>query len=330
MKQYNHNDLNSSNWQIDDMSNLIALREDIHTAFDRQRMFAIVPKQGKWNIHFSQPSHNLGPLYHGVGAQLNDEVAREHVLARFAWAIFPLVQAFVQQGPKRWIRALVADDMGFGIEKKESMDLAAITDQFFPPRERSQSPKKRGRTADGDPPEVETREAGSMVCKRVKAMVTRGDQAREVSELHRQRASDVPQRCNDITSPPTPSATRRLGTSTAAILPCRDSSIPPTEDVELPFDNPDNGIDDPDPRVQQLYMDESRLDRLRRLELKRRRPYHNPDLFCCDYDKGTAAVHAAIKGEGDWDAYPLCGECLGGEYLPLAADLDERESIHGS
>lgn len=330
MHRYNRNDLLPSNWQTDDMSNLIALRQDIHTAFDRQRMFAIVAKRGEWVIYFLQPSHNLGPQYHNVTARLNDEVAREHVLARFAWAIFPLVQKFVQQGPNRWIRALVTDQRGIGVVEEESMDITTITNRFFPLRERGQSPKKRNKTDDEDPPEEQDRERELRVCKGKKVIGTRDDQAMEASELNRRRASDAPHSYHDTASLPTPSATRRLSISAPATPPIRDLSVPPTEKVQLPFGYPENGIDDPDPRVQQLYLTESRLDRLRRLELKRRRPYYNPDLFCCDYDKGTAAVHAAIKGEGDWDAYQLCGQCLGGEYLPLAADLDEKESIQGS
>ncbi|KAL8935126.1 MAG: hypothetical protein Q9216_005576 [Gyalolechia sp. 2 TL-2023] len=325
MGQYNQNDLLSSTWQTDDMSNLIALREDIHTAFDRQRMFVLVPKQGIWMTHFLQPSHILGPMYHNVRAQLNDEVACEHVLARFAWAIFPLVQAFVQQGPRRFIRALVTDDNGYGVEVNESMDLATITQRFFPSRERSQSPKKRVRADEDDPDGTQGQATGTdNVCKRRRVEVTQDDQDMDASRLHRRRARDVPHgRRNRISLPSTP-ATQNSGTDTTATAASLKHCITPIEDVHLPFDCSHNGIDDPDPRVQQLYSSESRLDRLRRLEVQRRRPYHNPGLFCCDYDRKTAAVHAAIKGEGDWEASQLCGECLGGEFSSLAADLDNE------
>lgn len=83
------------------------------------------------------------------------------------------------------------------------------------------------------------------------------------------------------------------------------------------------GITDEDPGVQQLYADEDKYERLRQLEIERRRPRHNPDLLCCDYDRDRDKVWAALKREGSWDAYELCNECLGGEYLPLAADLDD-------
>ncbi|KAL9030104.1 MAG: hypothetical protein Q9196_001744 [Gyalolechia fulgens] len=310
MSVYNLSYLLSPDCTVDDMSNLIALREDIHTAFDRQRMFAVVVKQGKWMIHFLQPSHHLGPLYHNVKARLNDEVAPEHVLARFAWAIFPLVRLFLHQGPRRSIRALVTDQNGYPVEENAIMDVAAISDRFFPPRTRSQSPKKRARTDDEVPDEFQEREAVGTWDKR----------ATNACGLHVKGASGVPKSRIDETSLPT---LQHFGTSTTAATPDRGPTVPPTEDVQLQFDYDGDGIDDPDPRVHRLYLGESRLDRLRRLELKRRRPYHNPNLFCCDYDRKTAAVHAAIKGEGDWDEYQLCGECLGGEYLPRAGELDD-------
>ncbi|KAI4276040.1 MAG: hypothetical protein L6R38_005761 [Xanthoria sp. 2 TBL-2021] len=320
MDQYNQSYRLSPECTTDDMSNLIALREDIHTAFDRHCMFVFVAKQDKWLIHFLEPSNNLGPQYHNVNARLNDGVASEHVLARFAWAIFPMVRPFLGRGPKRWVRALVTDEDGSRVEEKAFMDLATITQRFFPPRTRSQSPKKRVRTDDDIADDSQEREAGQGVRKRRKFMQT--------SELHHEGASDIPRSRSDATSLSALSASKHPSTSTLTATSKPVPSIPPTKDVKLPSKYHDNGIDDPDPRVHHLYSDESRLDRLRRLELKRRRPYHNPDLFCCDYDKRTAAVYAAIKGEGDWDAYQLCDECLGGEYLPREADLDEKEDTH--
>ncbi|KAL8900518.1 MAG: hypothetical protein Q9207_005654 [Kuettlingeria erythrocarpa] len=324
MSQYNHSDLLSATWQTDDMSNSIALREDIHTAFDRQRMFVVVPKQGSWIIHFLQPSHLLGPLYHNARARLNDEVAREHVLARFAWAIFPLVQAFVQQGPKRSIRALVTDENGYGVEENELMDLATITSRFFPPHERSQSPKKRSRAEEGDPNALQGGGIETRGSKRSKVEVTSDSPATGASEPYRRRASDLLHGRSDIAGFPTLPATYFTAT-----IADPDRPITPPEETPLPFESKDNGIDDPDPRVQQLYAGESRLDRLRRLEVARRRPYHNPHLFCCDYGRKTAAVHAAVKEEGDWEASQLCAECLGGEFLPLAVEMEDNEGTPG-
>lgn len=322
MDQYNQSYRLSPDCTTDDTSNLVALREDIHTAFDRHRMFVFVPKQDDWLIHFLEPSQDLGPQYHNVKARLNDGVSREHVLARFAWTIFPLVRPFLERGPKRWVRAMVTDDDGSSVEEKAFMDLQTITHRFFPPRTRSQSPKKRGRIDDDDGPnEHQERDMGTHIRKRRKFAQTSG--------LHDERASDVSQSCSDTRCLPTLSTTKEFSTSPTTTTAYPDPSTPPTTDVQLPSDHYDDGIEDPDPRVHQLYSRESRLDRLRRFELKRRRPYDSPELLCCDYDKRTAAVHAAIKGEGDWDAYQLCDECLGGEYLPREAWSDEEEGIQG-
>ncbi|KAL8823575.1 MAG: hypothetical protein Q9170_008346 [Blastenia crenularia] len=305
MRQYNQSYHLSPDCTTDDMSNLIALREDIHTAFDRRRMFAIVAKHGGWMIHFLQPSHSLGPLYHNIKVKLDDEVAPEHVFTRFAWAIFPLVRPFLQQGPKRSIRAWVMDDNGYSVEKNAIMDGDAIRTRFFP---RSKSSNKRNRTDDEDMAEGEERGMKSSSYKRLKVADGWDNEAKNASRLHRENQDDTSQSHGDGPSLPPPSATEEaLETSVAEI---------PQKTIRTPIDNCDNGINDPDPRIRQLYYGESDLDRLRRLELKRRRPYYNPSLFCCDYNRRTAVVHTAIKGEGDFDEYQLCGECLGGEYLP--------------
>ncbi|KAL9029915.1 MAG: hypothetical protein Q9196_001902 [Gyalolechia fulgens] len=93
------------------------------------------------------------------------------------------------------------------------------------------------------------------------------------------------------------------------------------EEHMLEYDCDNDGVDDPDPRIRDWYQDEEPIDRVRRLEVKRRRPYPKPELFCCDYDKKDRVCHAAVKGEGDWDAYHLCGECMGGEYELRAQDV---------
>ncbi|KAL9011002.1 MAG: hypothetical protein Q9173_004115 [Seirophora scorigena] len=320
MDQYNQSYGITLDCTTKDLSNLIALRQDIHTAFDRHRMFVFVPKQDKWLIHFLEPSNTLGPLYHNVKASLNHGIAHEHVLARFAWAIFPMVRSFLERGPKRWVRASVTDEDGSKLEENAFIDGTTITQRFFPPRTRSESPKKRVRTDDGIEDDFQEREVGQGGHKRRKFTQTSG--------LHREGTCDTPRIRSNATSLLTLPAPKDPSISTLTASSERDLSLPATEGFKLPSKYHDDGIDDHDPRVHQLYVRESRLDRLRRLEVKRRRPYHNPDLFCCDYDKMTAVAYAAIKGEGDWDAYQICDECLGGEYLPRAADLDEKEDTH--
>ena len=305
MTQYNKSYTKSPACTTDDMSNLVSLRKDIHTAFDRERLFAIVAKEGTWIVHFLDGSEDLCPLYHNMKANISHDIAPEHLLTRFAWAIFPRVQQFLQQGPSRWIRQAVKDGKGNLVEETLEIDTARITTQFFPLR--SESSRKRGRPDDDLPDSVQDAETGARECKRSKTTDTK-----------HKKSSD-----GDFDSADTPplSITRHISSSIAS----SHHPTSPPEDSNLHFDLKNDGIDDPDPRLHQFYQGEDRLDRLRRLELKRRRPCYNPQLFCCDYAKKEDVFHAALKDEGDWEAYDLCDECLGGEYQLRAEALDEKE-----
>ncbi|KAL8993078.1 MAG: hypothetical protein Q9169_006613 [Polycauliona sp. 2 TL-2023] len=313
----------SHDYKTDDLSNLITLRKDIHIAFDR-RMFVFMPKQGKWLVHFLEPSRALGPFNHNVSARMNGGIAQEHVLARFAWAIFPMVATFLKQGSKRWIRALVTDENGAKKEENTYISGSEITQRYFPSRTRSNSPQKRARPADDDDDDDDDEIAEDVQNRKMRQGTYKRTKMVQPSKLHNESARDMPRVQKDavVTSPQDPSTSPLPPTSE------RDLSIPTTKDIMVPSNYQDDGIEDPDPRVHFLYSTETPLDRLRRLELKRRRPYYNPSLFCCDYDKRTAAVHAAIKEEGKWNKHELCYQCLGGEYQLRAADLDKAEEIH--
>ncbi|KAL8712901.1 MAG: hypothetical protein Q9225_006863, partial [Loekoesia sp. 1 TL-2023] len=305
MTQYNKSYNKSLACTTDDMSNMVSLRKDIHTAFDRERLFAIVAKEGSWLVHFLDGSEDLCPRYHNMKANLSDDIAPEHLLTRFAWAIFPRLQHFLQQGPKRRIRQIVKDEEGSLGEETEDLDVARITARFFPPR--ADSPKKRGRPDDDLPDNMQDAEPKPRDGKKRKTTDTQSNKAGS--------GTDSP----DPAPPSTTQGTINSITATTTSLASPENSL-------LHVDLKDDGIEDPDPRIHRFYLGEDRLDRLRRLELKRRRPYHNPELFCCDYDKKEEVVHAALKDEGKWDAYDLCDECLGGEYLLRAEDLDERSN----
>ncbi|KAI4239049.1 MAG: hypothetical protein LQ349_000657 [Xanthoria aureola] len=152
MSQYNQSLLLVASNTTDDMSNLIALKEDVRTAFDKKRMFAIVAKQGGWMVQFLQPSNSLDPEYHIIKPKLHPEVAPEHILTRFAWAVFPLLRPFLKQGPERKIRVFEKNTDGFGEETETYMDADTIKKLFFPSRKSS---KKGNETDDGAPDDGE-------------------------------------------------------------------------------------------------------------------------------------------------------------------------------
>ncbi|KAL8749111.1 MAG: hypothetical protein Q9184_006933 [Pyrenodesmia sp. 2 TL-2023] len=283
----------------DDMSNLVALRKDIHAGFDQRRMFVLTPKQDRWLVHFLEPTKTLGPLYHNMEPELSDDIAPEHLLTRFAWAIFPLIKVFLQAGGKRRIQYAINDNDG----EIQDEDLTGdeISKIFFQSKSKTESPTKRNRSNTEQPGMADVVNG------------VRGSQRQKIWNSQDTSSGNPPSLST------AKSSTRSISITTARINPI--TSLP--EEGILEYDCGDDGIEDPDPRVHRLYSYESPLDRLRRFELERRRPYDKPTLFCCDYDQRKEVIHAAIKEEGEWDAYALCDECLGGEYRLRAQDLDE-------
>jgi len=100
MAQYNMNGQLVRDAVIDDITNAIALRSDLHTTFDAAK-FVVVPKQDAWVAHFTHLTNDLGKLYHNTAVAIDKEVSANCLLARFAWAIFPLVSKFLMAGAAR-------------------------------------------------------------------------------------------------------------------------------------------------------------------------------------------------------------------------------------
>lgn len=97
MRKYCRNQMLPPEYLLDDGRNAIALRMDIHRAFD-DRKFILTPGEkptDDWMVRFIQPTADCGFHYHGASVKLNAEVAPEFLLVRFAWAIFPCIQDFL-------------------------------------------------------------------------------------------------------------------------------------------------------------------------------------------------------------------------------------------
>ncbi len=325
MGRYNLNRLLTVDARIHDMSNATAMRSDIHKAYDK-RLFVLVPKDGCWTVHFMEPTNHLGCLYHNMPVNLHTDVGLEYMFSRFAWTIFPLIRDFLEQGPPRQVRTRVRNGNVYQVTDK-NLEKEAISKTFFP-HGRSTSPKKRKSGDDDDPTVADgSEEMEQRGGKRRRSYSSSEDaEAEDYKDClglslkgHSPAMNDQSQ---DTGIAGLPSATQQ----DSASLSCLETGSPisaPLDRLQTTKDSySDTGIRDRDPRIQQLYDDEDKYERLRRKELERRRPRHNPDLYCCDYDKHQESFFAAIKGEGPWDAHELCDECLGGEYLPLASDLD--------
>ena len=140
MGRYNLNlDLQGEH-RVDDISNTVALRSDIHRAFDKRR-FVFVPKESRWVVHFFGLSNTLGQLYHNTPLELDPDISPNLLLARFAWTIFPAVSPFLEAGGGKKLRLRVTKEDGLHEEiqtvKPQELAVMGLT------RGRNPSPKKR-------------------------------------------------------------------------------------------------------------------------------------------------------------------------------------------
>jgi hypothetical protein len=141
MAQYNMNSQLVRDAVIDDITNAIALRSDLHTTFDAAK-FVVVPKQDAWVAHFTHLTNDLDKLCHNTVVAIDQEVSSNCLLARFAWAIFPLVSKFLMTGAARQVRTRVLQD-GELTEVTETITTGQAKAKFAGERSRSTSPHKR-------------------------------------------------------------------------------------------------------------------------------------------------------------------------------------------
>lgn len=147
MDQYRVDTRKAGRQAINDACNVMLLRADLHRAWDKMR-FVHVPKQsaGKMEFvtHLLNHSPELGELYHN--AKLHRlGVARECLFARFAWAVFPLLSGFLQQGLDRYLLRAESDE-GEYVHAEECFQYG---DSWKPANQRgSRPPSPTKRSAD--------------------------------------------------------------------------------------------------------------------------------------------------------------------------------------
>lgn len=125
---------------IDDTSNAILLRSDIHSLFDQKR-FVIVPKADNFVIHIlASGSLELINCYHNVTLQPLTGVATEYLFARFAWSIFAYSTPFLLNSLKRTLSLYVDGEVKV-VEYTGEQCRQFVTGA----KSRSQSPRKRQR-----------------------------------------------------------------------------------------------------------------------------------------------------------------------------------------
>ena len=172
---------------LDDVSNAIALRSDVHTTFDEKR-FLISRKKSKWIIHFLELTNELGGLYHNTSIKVATNVSPQLLLVRFAWAIFPLVRVFLGRGVPRQVRVGVVDQGSF-FEQDKILGAKELKETINPPKSRNPSPTKRPRESNNDTTDAED-DNGYRNRKRGDAL---SEDASEHRGRKRQRASSPEQ-----------------------------------------------------------------------------------------------------------------------------------------
>jgi hypothetical protein len=128
--------------------NVILLREDVHTLWDRM-CFSFVPKLTSddtcaWVVHVHKPSQEMHALYHNLQLQPLTGIRHEFLLARFAWDIYPSLQGFLQRMVTRRLK------LPSGVEDVSGMDCKGLCEKqgygrSSPTRStsRKQSPKRK-------------------------------------------------------------------------------------------------------------------------------------------------------------------------------------------
>ena len=311
MSEYNEISDLTGDAMTEDVANAIALRHDIHQAFDA-RLFAFVQKKGVWLTHFLKPTLDLGKDYHNVHIAVNEGVSTQFLYARLAWAVFPLVRPFLQSLTPRWIHVRV----GHREWIKEELGMADTNTKIFPSRSRSESPTKRSRTGANGPAD----DGGAYSTKRAWSTASLGnkeDDQDTVTQQHKRRkrtkAHDSLRLRSTVVQRPISPPESRPPSPTKADA---DSPYPPPSND----DSASNTSSIPDVRLSwetedlkeySLSEECAAIESLRKRELLKRRPPYDDTLFCCNYEEHEDEQKALLAGlieDGDCEHH-LCIEC---------------------
>ncbi|MCJ1349955.1 hypothetical protein MMC31_008198 [Peltigera leucophlebia] len=135
----------SEELSVNDLSNTILLRADLHRTFDALK-WVIVPKRNSENVvqlvfHLIRYSPELAERYHNSCVHDIAGVAPQVLFAAFARAIFPSVCDFLTKGVGRWVLAISSQSQTY--EPRYYSVLECKASFGATGRGRSNSPKKR-------------------------------------------------------------------------------------------------------------------------------------------------------------------------------------------
>lgn len=151
---YRYGSSGSDPQPLDDPSNLIALRRDLHYLFDTRR-FTFVPRreteteppQVAVYTFSSNDNTELIPLLHNRLPQPLSGISTENIFARFAWTIFSDQHLHLFKGMAEYAVLMFDPETGISrVEKLRSIQVRSKLKVFDAyPRSRSASPRKRVR-----------------------------------------------------------------------------------------------------------------------------------------------------------------------------------------
>ena len=315
MSKYNRNKMLSGEFFLDDAGNGVAFRRDIHFSFD-QKNFAIVPKDGKWVVHFFRLTDEYGPKYHNQPIELLRGVSPAFILARLAWTIFPLLEQFLRHRLPRVFRYRVRVD---GNNSTETKRLSA--DELVGRRGRSvnsrksPSPSKRKRASRSQ----DVQEESSRTLARIPSShISRGHKAARTDSGYAEGEGDSSDKdCDNETLYSNPSETYQTlptdqQSSSSASL--RSILLPSanTFDCIYPKSLPYHSCN---PIAKQASRHNARLRSIRKKKLRAQRP-SDPDLLCCDYNQAELDIARGVPPSDKMGARRICLLCAGAEYWP--------------
>lgn len=274
MAAYNVNVNLTITYVVDDVSNAVSLRPDLHRAFDDKK-FVIVPKSKKWLIHFIGQTNGLGKLYHNTDIVVPNGVKATNLLVRFAWAIFPTL---LRGCGRRRLRMCVSEN-GAMVEVVRDADVAEYNATANRTQSRSASPKKR---REREPDEVQ-------------------DSQLPVTEnaIKRRRVSDCSSFQHRQINVDTPAPESVLGLR----LHLRSQSLPSPLSTRTREDS----------AQCRAKAARQSLEDLKQNWIKAQRP-SDASLYCCNYEAVEADIRAGRPGREELDGAYLCHQCLGFEF----------------
>ena len=284
MGTYNDNHRLGPGSALDDMSNAMALRPDLHRAFDN-RGFVVVCKKSKWVPHFLEKTTELGPLYHNVVMELSLSISPSFLLTRLAWALFPLVSEFFTSPVESKMARIWTEN------KQEQVTKALDQPErqrVFNSKSRNPSPTKRQREDDREAPTETYKRRRTYLSTTLEGSSKAASDDTQFSGL----CSDTDRSPATLVTPP-PVATQDeidhtlQRKSRSAVL---GISVVEEDDEE-------------DKAIEAL-----------RLEWCRKQRPTDPQLICCDYNVAERRDELGLEGPREYGGSHLCLECLGVEY----------------